>query len=552
MIIVGITHPICWNPAACLIKDGELLAFAEEERFTREKHAPHRIPIKALEFCIKESKVKKEEIKIVAIGFQVFEDLGEEYYGPWFEDPIKGAEIFKEHQEELDRYLISNNFPKVKYYPHHLCHAVSATLFAPFSETNIITLDGWGGDCSGLFGFSKNSYIEPYGTINNDASWGGLYRDVTSALGFRAHSGEGKTMGLACYGEPDEELFPRFFDDTEGKNHPSLMLPSLRTYEPLIKRWSKTEERWKRIKKAPTSKDGRNLAATLQNYYEQSLVRIAKHCHDLSGCKNFALAGGVALNCSANGKLAQQEFVENMFVQPASHDAGSALGAAILAYEEEKGEWPKSKPYTPYLGPKTKEEEIYRQLVMSNLPFQRVDPALTLAELIHKDCVVGWFQGRAETGPRALGNRSIFANATKRENLKRVNLIKERESWRPLAPAIAEEDFRDIVESEIYSPYMLMAFQVKENWKEKIPAVVHVDGSCRPQSVSETQNEMLHTGLKRYEKLSGVPVFLNTSFNLKHEPIVNSPKDAISTFLNSDMNALIIGDFLVAKELFLG
>ena len=343
-------------------------------------------------------------------------------------------------------------------------------------------------------------------------------------------------MGLASYGRVDRNLLPDFCEQPFG-------LPDVKRYEAYM------SEHITRRRSGEVLEDWhRDLAATLQNYYETSLLRIATWLRKKTGCGRFALAGGVALNCTGNGLLAQQTFVDELFVQPASHDGGTALGAAILAYKNATGNWPDLAFLHAYWGPSYTSVQIKAALDFAKVPYQPCDPVETAAEALARNEVVGWYQGAAEVGPRALGNRSILANPGIGENLHKLNqFVKRRETWRPLAPSVLAERYHDVFDVRQPSPFMLLAAQVKPHWKAKLPAVVHVDGSARPQAVRPDNNALYHRLICRFEELTGLPAVLNTSFNLNDEPLVNSPEHAIATFYRSGIETLVIGNFVIRK-----
>ena len=551
MNILGITHPISWNTAACIISDGELIAFSEEERFSREKHAKHAFPEKSIQFCLELAKLKPRDIDLVAVGFK-----NENYC---MNDP-SGEKTTLPFWKKAEKGLASLGISaKRKFYNHHVCHVASSFMCAGFGFSNCYSLDGNGDDCSGWLGHSEGFFSDlqnirnaskrthfPSYVIHCALSWGMLYEDVTEILGFKRHSGEGKTMGLAPYGKLDENLLPAFF-------HKELKCPDILDYRKLFTKrdWARYPKYYQQTESPavidPLTQEGKNLAHTVQSYYNNFLIKQSQKSFNETSCPNFCLAGGVALNCTANGALASQDFIEKIFIQPASNDAGSALGAALLAYWEKYRTFAKAKFSHAYWGKEYTQDEIRLSLTDDHLAFKEVDPSVSAAELLSDNKIVCFFQGRAEVGPRALGNRSILANPSNKENLDKINKLKGREPWRPLAPSILEDDYHDVVECKHHSPFMLMATQVKENYKEKIPAVVHVDGSCRPQTVYENTNPIFYKTILEFKKRTGIPVVLNTSFNLWYEPIVNSPEDAIKTWKESGADALIIGNFLIEK-----
>ena len=541
MNILGITHPISLNPAACLISDGKLVAFAEEERFSRIKHAPHNHPVQAIKFCLDRAELQPAEVDITAIGFESpgNKQLRSVKLPEYLLDQLSLAERF-EHRTAIALFhydtLIEHHGDK-QYFDHHLCHAASAAIPAGFDSANIITLDGWGGSASGFLGFfDQEQGIRKCADIDSFNSWGMLYELITDILGFQFHSGEGKTMGLASYGQVDQDLLPDFTDSALG-------LPDVKKYDDWVSR-----KITRRLPGEPLNSIHCNLAATLQHYYEKSLVRMARWLQDQSGYGRFVLAGGVALNCTGNGRLAEETFVDDLFIQPASHDAGTALGAAILAHHNAIGSWPDVPFSHAYWGPDFSNSQIKAALDFSGVPYTHCDPVEVASEALARNEVVGWFQGASETGPRALGNRSILANPGDADNLRRVNdEIKRRETWRPLAPSVLAERYHDIFDARLVSRHMLLAVNVKPCWRDRLPAIVHTDGSARPQAVYAKDNAIYHRLISRFEQITGLPALLNTSFNLNDEPMVNSPENALATFFRSGIQTLVLGEYLIRK-----
>jgi len=539
MIIIGVTHPISLNNAACIFVDGVLTAFAEEERFIRLKHAPHIWPSRAIEYCLSAANIAPSQVDITAIGFAFPER--ESLKKVCLDAYPHGVSSSSAFEFNTNISFIANDLKimslgKRKYYDHHLSHAVSTSIPSGFAATNIISLDGWGGAHAGLLGWQRDGEdVTVFKHISPENSWGMLYELVTYYVGFRPHSGEGKTMGLASYGVVNPDLLPDFCDTDLG-------LPDVPRYRAFL------EEKYIGPRRGPLTDIHQNLAATLQFYYERSLIAIGRELTRASGIRHFALAGGVALNCSGNGALAQQEFVDNIFIQPASHDSGTALGAAILAHRESTGIWPKLEFHHASWGSGFTQDSIRGALDFAGAKYLECNPAVATAEALSQDKLVGFFQGRAEIGPRALGNRSILANPAHAINKDRVNLkVKRRENWRPFAPSILHERYSEIVDARVDSPFMILAFQARDNWKQRIPAVVHVDGSCRPQSVVKSENAVYHEAISEFNGRTGLPLVLNTSFNLEDEPIVNSPEHAIATFFRSGLDTLVIGNFIVHK-----
>ncbi|MEA2953644.1 MAG: carbamoyltransferase [Alphaproteobacteria bacterium] len=539
MIIIGVTHPISHNTAACLLIDGKLVAFAEEERFTRLKHAPRIYPHRAIEFCLRYAGLTPQDVNATAVGFEQPRpgDLTTEMIAQYIVGTLPASALHP-HSVHLSTDTEIQAYGALYHYDHHRCHAASAFTPSGFDEANVISLDGWGGRLAGLLGYQRRGHpLEVIAEINPANSWGELYGLVTQQLGFRFHSGEGKTMGLASYGAPDDGLLPDWCDQAFG-------LPDAARYRRYL-----LEDVMRRNPGEPLTERHKNLAATLQHYYERSLLRMAQHLSARTSSRNFVLAGGVALNCTGNGKLAAQDFVDRIFIQPASHDAGTALGAAILAHEQLTG-GPCTLDFDhAYWGPDYSDDDIRSLLRDAQANHREVDPVEAASTALLDNKVIGWFQGRAEAGPRALGARSILANPTDYKNLDRVNRIKRREPWRPLAPSVLEERFFDVFDMRVLSPFMLIAGGVKKDWRARLPAVVHVDGSARPQAVSRKTNPLFHQLLVRLDIRAGIPAILNTSFNLDDEPLVNSPEHALASFFRSGLDTLVIGNFVVEKAL---
>jgi carbamoyltransferase len=617
MNILGITHCLSVNSSAALLIDGEIVSINEEERFVRVKRAESEnegglFPEKAIAECLNHANLKPQDVDLICVGGLAHgarnlmnwigkgRVLNQQLSGEGFYNTTGipdynsfSTEEYSLNMENRTKSGLKNmglGEVRLEFYNHHLSHAASSFFCSGYSYSNIFSLDGAGDTCSGWIGFSQQAFSDPYSIeastcqqrrmlqankdwagsrsrnqiIRYDFSWGWLWTKISRLLGFQYHGGEGKTMGLAPYGEFDPDILPSFF------NHDGT--PDIWAYkEHFVSRFGLVlsshldlEFGSDEEKLDPLSKEGKNLAYTVQKYYNDFLTNQAKAMIDNNGCKDFCLAGGVALNCTGNGHLSKLDFVNNVFVQPASGDNGTALGAAILGLLHTGNsslkhvgndgygichEHARVNFNHAYWGSYYTDDEIEKALESSVLEYEKVNNAPErVAELLCQDKVVCNFQGRAEIGPRALGNRSILANPCKKETLDKVNKIKGREPWRPLAPSILEEDYFKVVISKQYSPYMLMACQVAHEWRKKIPAVVHVDGSCRPQTVFKSTNPFYHDIILKFKERTGVPLVLNTSYNMYHEPIVNSPDDAIKSFVELGADALCIGNFIAKNK----
>ena len=543
MIILGMTHPISWNNAACILVDGQLVAMVEEERLNRIKHAPRMAARLAMEYCLETAGVSLQQVDYVAIGFDsaARAALGNLRSEENLLAGLNQAAMWLRDGSIYERQLPLENYDRnrVIFVNHHRAHAASAFFASSFSEANILSLDGSGGSESGLLAVGRGTDVEVLKTVSNRGSWGLMYEAITEKLGFRRHSGEGKVMGLAAYGTPDPKGLP--FVNWDG---------DIPTIDP-VKRKTFVDSLRARHKDDPITDEHKNLAATLQDTLERAGRRMTEWMYEQTGLRRLCLAGGTALNCSMNGKLAILPWVDEIFVQPAAHDAGTALGAALQVYVDKTGRRPDWQMDHAYWGPEFTNEQIEEALLaFQDLEYRRSDDIFSeTAEMLAQGKIVGWFQGRSEVGPRALGNRSILADPSRPEMKDRVNhQVKHREPWRPFAPSILEEAVGLYVDKLMPSPYMILAFDTKTERQKEIISAIHVDGTCRPQTVSRATNPRYWQLIKCFEEKAGIPVVLNTSFNVDSQPIVNTPQEAIDTFLNCGIDVLAIGDFLVHKH----
>lgn len=542
MIILGVTHPISWNNAACILVDGKLVAMVEEERLNRIKHAPRMAPVLAMDYCLNKAGITLKDVDYVAVGFDTvlrasLSNFDKEEFLFGLNQAVNWLWQGSKYEKQLP--LQGFDRQRVIFVNHHMAHAASSYFSSGFEEANVISLDGSGGGESGVLGYAKGIDIEFYKYVTNRGSWGLMYEAITEKLGFRRHSGEGKVMGLAAYGIPDPKGLP--FVDWDGEI--PVIIPE--------KRKEFIASLPTRNKEEPLTQWHKDLAATLQYTLEKAVSQMAKYLYDKTGSKNLCLAGGTALNCSMNGKLAQLPFVDNIFIQPAAHDAGSALGAALYVHVLKTGEKPNFVMDHAYWGPEFSNDEIEAEL--RNYPelqyYKSEDIFSETAQYLNEGKIIGWFQGRSEVGPRALGSRSILANPSIPEMKDKVNnQVKHREPWRPFAPSILEESIGRYVENPMPSPFMIMAFDTIPEVQQEIISAIHVDGTCRPQTVSKSTNPRYWELIKRFEQLSGIPAVLNTSFNVDSQPIVNAPAEGIETFLNCGIDILVIGDYVAHKK----
>ncbi|HPO05492.1 MAG TPA: carbamoyltransferase [Candidatus Gracilibacteria bacterium] len=548
------------DSAAALICEGEIIAAAHEERFTRKKH-DDSFPQQAINYCLKEAGIEGKDISTVVFyekPFLKFERLMTNVLATWprgFNQYIKAIPLWLKQKLWL-RSDISKKLgiPKTQIYftTHHLSHAASSYFTSPFQDAAILTVDGTGEMATTMISKGEGNKLTPLLEIGFPHSLGLLYSTLTGYLGFKVNSAEYKVMGLAPYGKDSfhEEMrkLVEVFDDGSIRLNMKYF-----AFDRGLKMHSTALEK---LFGGPARESESNLgqrefdiAHSLQVLTNEIMLKLAQKAKEVTGSSNLCLAGGVALNCVANEVVLKSGIFKNMYIQPASGDAGGALGAA-LQYWYRDHNFSGMDFFSPYLGPQFSREDIQDFLDKRQIAYQDLGDdencCTTVAKLIDGINVIGWFQGRMEFGPRALGNRSILADARRAENWQRVNLkIKFRESFRPFAPTVMEEKREEYFDIQVHSPYMLLTAPVKV---KDFPAITHVDNSARLQSVSKTENPKYHRLLEKYLAQSGVGCFINTSFNVRSEPIVCTPQDAFNVFINTDMDYLVLGNFLIAKK----
>jgi len=536
MKILGITHSCySWNNAACLLIDGKLVAFAEEERFIRKKHAPRIGACQATKYCLEYAGLSMKDLDYIAVGF---DDKSHTINQPI---DFNHREI-KQKTPRLKSFKWNQpyNFydPRVINVNHHIAHISSSFYLSGFKESNIISLDKAGESESGLIGHGNGIDLDIFHRINHQESWGCLYEEITNLLGFKGHSQEGKTMGLSSYGKPYLEKFD--FIDWNAKPIPKIDYEKKKKFLATIKKRNCFDK---------ITQKHKDLAATVQFVLEKAGLKIVKYLYNQTGSRNLCLSGGTALNCAMNGRLLRSKNVDNIYVQPASNDAGSALGAAVYVYIKKTGKKSNFVFNHAYWGPEFTNQEIEKAIKKYKVSKYHFSKNIfkETAEKIAQNKIVGWFQGRMEVGPRALGNRSILANPSLVKIKNMVNNIKKRESWRPFAPSILEEYASKYVKNYYKSPFMILAFNIKPNKTKDLSAVAHVDNTVRLQTVNKRDNLRYWKLINEFKKITGIPAVLNTSYNLTNEPIVCSSKDALKTFYDSSMDYLAIGDYLIEK-----
>ena len=588
MNILGISA-FYHDSAAALVRDGEIMAAAQEERFSRRKH-DYRFPGKAVKYCLKAGGVKPENLDYVAFydkPFIKFERILETYlqYAPaGIRSFIKAMPLWIK-QKLWMKSLIQEQLPgyegKILFPEHHQSHAASAFFPSPFEEAAVVTADGVGEWATTSVGFGRGNRVQILKEIHFPHSLGMLYSAFTYYTGFRVNSGEYKVMGLAPYGEPKyvRTILDHLIDVKEDGSFRLNM-----KYFNYAAGLTMTNRRFHRLFGAPprkresliTRKD-MDLARSVQAVTEMVMERLARHARQVTAARCLCLAGGVALNCVANGKILREHIFDDIWIQPAAGDAGGALGAALAVWHlyldnERRVNGRDDGQRGSFLGPEYDDREILEFLEKHNIPHSRLDEDTLLrrtAALLKDEHVVGWFRGRLEFGPRALGSRSILGDARSPHMQKKMNLkIKFRESFRPFAPSVLAEEAVHYFELDRPSPYMLLVAEVKKKLqrrmtaKEKqlfgidklnvvrshITAVTHVDYSARIQTVHWDTNAPYWNLIKTFQALTGCPVIVNTSFNVRGEPIVCSPMDAYKCFMRTEMDYLVLGSFLLDKK----
>lgn len=603
MKILGIS---CYyhDSAASIIVNSEIVAAVQEERFTRKKHTPV-FPYNAIKFCLEQTGLKLEELDAVVFydkPIVKFERLLSTFYqvAPkglipfiksipiWLKEKLFLRKLIYDNLKEIDSSLKKNDL-KLLFTEHHISHAASSFYPSNFNKSAILTIDGVGEWCTASICHGNDKKIEILKELHFPHSVGLLYSAFTYYLGFRVNSGEYKLMGLAPYGIETSDETKLFIDKIKSeivdiKEDGSIYLNQeyfKYTYGLRMIKESKFKSLfgfYSRKEEEEITQTHCNMALAIQKVTEEIVINMVKETKKLTNSNNLCLSGGVALNCVANGKIDELGIFENIYIQPASGDAGGSLGAALAInhmYFDSNRLY--SKEYDlmkgSYLGPYFSDKEIlitnkkYKAVYEHIVSFEKLTEKV--AKLITEGNVVGWFQGRSEFGPRALGNRSILADPRNPEMQKKLNLkIKYREGFRPFAPSILEEDYSDFFEGNTISPYMLLVKKIKNNvrletpkdywqlnyWdklytnRSKLQSITHVDFSARIQTVSKKTNPKYWLLINEFKKVTNIGVLVNTSFNVRGEPIVNSPEDAFKCFMNTEMDFLVIGNFLYSKK----
>ncbi|HWC21756.1 MAG TPA: carbamoyltransferase C-terminal domain-containing protein [Flexivirga sp.] len=546
MRVLGI-NALFHDPSVALVVDGRIVAAAEEERFSRRKHGKRPVPFAAWElpsaamaWCLERAGLSAGDLDVVAYSYDPALATPADQLG--LDDPWDW--LRQQYAEQAPRFIAAElgELPHgaFRFVPHHIAHAASAGLVEASQDsdgrTSVLVIDGRGESASHLAGEYDHGKLNILAAQRLPDSLGLLYESLTEHLGFLRSSDEYKVMALASYGRPRHLAELRDVAHATGGGGFTARVPD----------WSQWAPR--RGPQDAWNEAHADLAASLQACLEETLLDLASWLHDQTGTTNLAMAGGTALNCVANSRLWRDSPFESVWVQPAAGDAGTALGAALAASENVTQAGGTAFP-TAALGREWSDADLAGELHRARVPFRTPDdlPAV-VAQVLADDGIVAWFDGRSEFGPRALGQRSLLAHPGNADNLRRLNDVKGREQFRPVAPMVRGERAAEIFAGgPLPSPYMLFVHDVKPEWRERIPAVTHVDGTARAQTVDRATNPRLAGMLERFEQLTGVPVVINTSLNTAGRPMVDTPREALEIFGSAPIDLLVLGPHVVRR-----
>ena len=561
------------DSAAVLLKNGEIVFASQEERFSRKKH-DESFPKLAIEQALKHAGINAQDLDAVAFYekpiLKFFDRILQTTMKVWPRGFMQYHMVMQEWMPKklwiphiIRREL---SYKGLIYYPsHHESHAASAFFCSGFPDAAIVTADGVGEWATTTIGHGKGKSLKLLREIRYPHSLGLLYSAITYYLGFKVNSAEYKVMGLAPYGEPKYLEQMRKLIDVKPDGSFALDMKYF-TYEYGLRMTGRNIEKLfgqpTRTPESPLEQFHKDIARSLQDLTDEAMLNLARAAKELTGSNYLCLAGGVALNCVSNGKILRSGMFEDIFIQPASGDAGGALGAALMVWHGMMQGERLPRMEHVFLGKSYSQTEIEDFLTKNQIPSEKI-PAVDLpkrvATLLQGENVIGWFQGKTEYGPRSLGSRSIIADARNPNNWKKVNLkIKFRESFRPFAPTVLEEKVSEYFDLDRKSPFMLLVADTREKHRAEIPAVTHVDGSARIQTINRNENALYYDLLKAFEEqtvhvkdgvhVAGCPVIINTSVNVRGEPIVESPQDAWNCFIHTHMDYLVLGQCIVDKK----
>lgn len=588
------------DSAASILQEGRIIAAAQEERFTRKKN-DDSFPVNAIQYCLKETGIELSDLECIVFydkPFIKFERLLETYHAfapkglisfinaipVWLKDKLFMKSLI---QKQLKAIGNIHSVP-ILFSEHHLSHAASAFYPSPFEEAVILTIDGVGEWATTTISYGKGNQITILKELHFPHSIGLLYSAFTYYCGFRVNSGEYKLMGLAPYGIPGSERVSKYKQlilskliDVRADGSLLLNMNYFNFATGLTmcnnSKWEQLFGIKKREEESEITQPYMDLALAIQQVTDDIVLKLAQTAKELTGCNRLVMAGGVALNCVSNGKIYESGLFDDLWIQPAAGDAGGSLGAALAVWylhlENQRIVEPHDSMQGSYLGPSYQDQDILKLIHRLDIPYRHFEDfdalARHTASLVDAGKVIGWFQGRMEFGPRALGNRSIIGDARNPEMQKKMNLkIKYRESFRPFAPAVLEEDISHYCQYNVKSPYMLLVmpivkercFQLPDNYnngnlfnrlyflRSDVPAITHIDYSARVQTVSKSTNERFWKVIDEFKKLTGYGIIINTSFNVRGEPIICTPLDAFRCFMNSEIDYLVLNNYLFEKS----
>jgi len=557
--IGGYSH----DSAAALVCDGQLVAAVAEERLTRNKHQGG-VPREAVQFCLDTAGITANDVDHIGVymrpGLRLTKRipyrLGTMFRSPKYAAGYIGYELIHNVQYAAGMRSLRGPNTQLHFVDHHAAHAASAFLVSPFEDAAILSID-YVGEWNATWGGSgRGNAVDCSFTKGYPDSLGVVYTALTDYLGFLRASDEYKVMGLASYGEPEyADEFARIIQERPNGDYAVDRSWFQCHYRP-GSRYGYMSKKFidrfgpKRKKHEPVEDCHRNIAASLQHVLEDTALRMADRLHTETKSENLCLSGGVALNCAMNGRIARESAFKRFFVQPAAGDDGIAIGAAYQLHHRFNSNAARVEMKSALLGPEYSNADIAAFLDLAKIPYERTaNIAESTAELLAEGAIIGWFQGRMEFGPRALGSRSILADPTREDMRDLINkFVKHREEFRPFAPSCLREKAGDYFEGAFDSPFMLFVFNVKPEMRECIPAVTHIDGTARVQTVDREAHPLYYETIAAFEQRRGVPMVLNTSFNVMGEPIVNTPEDAVRCFFSTGMDALVMGDCIVRKS----
>lgn len=562
MIILGINY-FFHDTSACIVQDGELKIAIEEERLSREKHT-WKFPENAIKRCLSELNITPDDISHVAVSIDPGKHLGDKLFYA-LKNPA-GLIPFAKHefkrpldkQRDFNRWyrgFFKNSQPKVHNVEHHLAHIAGSFYVSPYKEAALLSLDGAGEWATAWMGVGRDTEITCFSQSYFPNSLGSFYESVTEFCGFKPNYDEGKTMGLAPFGDPSV-YYDRAKQIVNITDNGEIEI-DLSYFEYQNAGAKRCSQKFYDVFGAPRGKNDEfekrheDVAAAFQQVLEDCALKQARILHEKTGMKHLVIAGGVSLNSVMNGKIVRETPFEDVYVMPAAGDNGTSLGAAYYVYNKILNQPRKFVHDNPYLGPEYSNEYIESVLKECKLTYEHHDDIEgKTAEILKAGNIIGWFQGRSEIGPRALGNRSILADPTQPGMKDKINAeVKHREAYRPFAPSCVAERKGEFFDMPVDAPFMLKVCDVFPDKREVIPAVTHVDGSARFHTVYEHVNKRYYTLLSKFGDLTGVPVLLNTSFNIMGEPMVENPYQAIRCFFSTGLDVLIIGNFVVHKKL---